>query len=247
MIKISLQPSYILHRRPYRETSLLIELFTLEHGRLTLIAKGVRKTRSTTAGLLQPFVPLLVSWMGRSELMTLTQVESNHSSLSNNKSLPANHLFAGFYLNELLINLLQKYDPHPNLYTMYERTLLAMQAEILPQAALRSFEKCLLIEMGYGLLPTSELLLQQTFAEDRHYRFIFEQGFSACAAVSGDNIFSGKSLLALAKEDWQDVQSLRDAKRLMRLVLATLLGKKQIHSRRLLLAQVKEEECCNES
>ena len=119
MKRVLLQPAYVLHRRAYRETSFLVELFALEYGRLTVIARGARKTKSAIQGLLQPFIPLLVSWSGKTELLTLTHVEANGAI----KFLRGECLFAGFYLNELLMCLLQKWDSHHQLYTVYENTL----------------------------------------------------------------------------------------------------------------------------
>ena len=176
MKQVLLQPAYVLHRRSYRESSFLVELFTPEHGRLTVVARGVRKPRSATPGLLQPFIPLLVSWSGRGELMTLTQVEANGDV----KHLQGECLFAGFYLNELLMCLLQKWDAHALLYTIYEKAVTALQAPILEQKTLRSFEKVLLEELGYGLLPKSDISLHNTFVADRFYRFVPEQGFIPC-------------------------------------------------------------------
>lgn len=235
MKRVLLQPAYVLHRRAYRETSFLVELFTPEHGRLTVIARGARKARSATQGLLQPFVPLLVSFAGKGELMSLSHVEANGEV----KQLHGDCLFAGFYLNELLMCLLEKWDAHTALYAVYERTLLALQVNPLEQKTLRSFEKCLLEELGYGLLPKSDISLHNMFSPDKYYRFIPEQGFILSElgdqSQSEANIFSGKSLLAMAKEDWQDEKSLLDAKRLIRFVLAPLLGGRPLYSRRLFM------------
>lgn len=235
MKRVSLTPAYVLHRRSYRETSFLVELLTLEHGRLTVIAKGVRKAHSASPGLLQPFVPLLVSWAGRGELMALSQVEMNGTAYS----LQGNCLFAGFYLNELLMCLLEKWDAHPQLYSRYEKTLAELQAGPLEQKTLRAFEKYLLEELGYGLLQKSDLALQASFSPDKYYRLVPELGFvvSELGDVSQANgtIFSGKSLLAIANEDWQDETCLRDAKRLTRFMLAPLLGARPIHSRKLFM------------
>src|SRR6185437_9440208 len=137
MKHVLLQPAYVLHIRSYRETSLLVELFTPEYGRLTVIAKGVRQSKSVLAGLLQPFVPLLVSWSGKHELMTLLHAEANGSA----KYLKGECLFAGLYLNELLMYLLQKWDAHLNLFSAYENTLTSLQTNSLEQKTLRSFEK----------------------------------------------------------------------------------------------------------
>ena len=237
MKQVLLQPAYILHRRAYRESSFLIELFTQEYGRLTVVARGVRKLRTTIGGLLQPFVPLLISWSGKGELMTLIQVETNGAI----QPLQGECLFAGFYLNELLMVLLQKWDTHSQLYATYEQTLYALQGNQLEQRILRLFEKHLLEELGYGLLPKSAMSLQNTFSPDKYYQFLPEQGWISVEVdrqqtlpIKG-NIFSGKSLMAIAREEWDEETILQDAKRLTRLILAPLLGARQIHSRRLFL------------
>lgn len=228
MSEVLLQPSFILHRRPYRETSFLVDIFTQDHGRLTVVAKGVRKPRSASPGLLQAFIPVLLSWTGKGELMTMTHVELRGQSLP----LQGESLFAGFYLNELLVALLQKWDPHPDLFAVYEKTLRDLHTG-LNEKILRSFEKYLLEDLGYGLLPKSSSTLD-SIAADKNYRFIADLGFMPAeeAAIAG-NVFSGKSLLAIANEDWQDSTILQEAKRLMRLILLPLLGNKTIYSRRL--------------
>lgn len=243
MKRVFLQPAYVLHRRAYRETSCLVELFTKEHGRLSVVAKGVHNPRSSIQGLLQPFVPLLVSFAGKGELMSLSHVEARGTM----QQLQADCLFAGFYLNELLMALLQKWDAHPVLYAVYEKTLAGLHKNTLEQKTLRVFEKALLQELGYGVLPTSDISLHNTFSPEKCYRFIHEHGFVVCDmhTTSTGNIFSGKSLIAIAQEDWQDEECLADARRLMRLALASLLGARQIHSRRLFMQcknEIKNEE-----
>jgi DNA repair protein RecO (recombination protein O) len=242
MKRVSLQPAYVLHRRPYRESSLLLELFTPEFGRFTAIAKGARKAKSMWAGLLQPFVPVLVSWMGKDELMTLVQAEANGPA----QHLQGECLFAGLYLNELLMYLLQKWDAHAGLYAAYERAIIALQVKVLEQKILRSFEKYLLEELGYGLLPKADASLHNMFVADKFYRFTPEQGFVLYNAMTTDpsaaNVFSGKTLIAIAKEDWQDETCLRDAKRLNRFVLAPLLGTKTIYSRQLFVQRENKDE-----
>jgi len=235
MKPVLLQPAYVLHRRPYRESSFLVDVFTKEQGRLTLIARGARKARSSRSssieGLLQPFLPLLVSFAGNGELATLSQVEVQGRLAP----LQGECLFAGFYLNELLMRLLQKWDAHPRLYTYYEETLSALAAHHLEQKVLRLFEKRLLEELGYGLLPKATSGLQTFFSPECYYRFIPDQGLvmSEQRSQPGNGLFSGKSLLALANEEWPDQASLHDAKRLMRLVLADLLGARPLYSRKL--------------
>lgn len=236
MKRVLLQPAYVLHRRPYRETSFLIELITPEYGRISAVAKGVRKPRSASPGLLQPFVPLVISWSGKHELMTLTDVEANGVI----KNLNGECLFAGLYLNELLMCLLQKWDAHPNLYKAYEQTLAALQLNQLDEKVLRSFEKYLLEELGYGFLPKSIVSLQNNFLPDKFYCFTTENGFVESDHHSA-SAFSGKSLIDIATENWRDAQCLADAKRLIRLILAPLLGARPLHSRRLFLKDTKHE------
>lgn len=235
MKRVSLQPAFVLHRRAYRETSFLVELFTPEYGRLTVVAKGVRKKNSVSQGLLQPFTPLLVSWAGNGDLMSLSSVELNDEV----SPLRGECLFAGFYLNELLMGLLQKWDAHPELYRAYEKTIIALKTDTLDEKVLRSFEKYLLEELGYALLPKSDVSLHNTFLPEKYYRFILDHGFVAselgALSQAKSNIFSGKNLLAIAREDWQDEEILQDAKRLMRLILVPLLGGRPIYSRRLFI------------
>lgn len=231
MKRVLLQPAYILHRRSYRESSFLVDLITPLHGRLTVVARGVRKARSATQGLLQPFVPLLVSWAGNGELVTLAHIEANGEV----RQLQGDSLFAGFYLNELLMCLLQKWDAHPALYFLYEKTIAVLQSQGLQEQTLRSFEKTLLEELGYGMLPKSDISLHNTFSPDKYYRFVPEHGFVLSELDdTSANVFSGKNLLAIAKEEWQQ-DSLRDAKRLTRFVLAPLLGSRPIYSRQLFI------------
>lgn len=226
-MRIFLQPAFILHQRPYRETSVLLDIFTQEYGRISIIARGVRTARSRWRGLLQPFIPLLLSWQGKTELMVLVSAEANGAPIH----LRGNCLLSGFYLNELLVRLLHKSDPSPTLYTIYYDTLIELQKGQLQQKTLRLFEKKLLTELGY------ELQLQaNAFLAEKWYQFFPEQGFKLYEAIITEKkemFFSGKSLLAFAMEQLEDEEALRDAKRLMRLALAPLLGAYPLHSRKL--------------
>lgn len=230
MQSVLLQPAFVLHRRPYRETSMLVDLFSLDYGRLTVIAKGVRKTKSQWAGILQPFVSLSVSWQGRGELMNLNFAESNGGIMT----LAGENIYAGFYLNELLLALMQKWDPHPELFHIYAQTLDGLQQTPLQQHYLRVFELRLLKEIGYGLLPTTN---SAAFVSDQYYHFSPERGFTLVKIENEfDNkpsIFAGKNLLAMLNEDWQDETVLYDTKRLVRCVLTPLLGKRPLYSRML--------------
>ena len=231
---VSLQGAYVLHRRPYRETSFLVDVFTPDDGRFTVVAKGVRKARSNLQGLLQSFTPLTISWQGNGELVTLTHTEMRGEL----KRLHGDCLFAGFYLNELLMILLQKWDPHPALFQWYEKTLTLLQADVLEEKYLRSFERRLLEELGYGLLPKMAVNAPAMILTDHYYRYVPEDGLvtvGACVneSLQHPHLFAGHLLLNIANENWQDSETLSAAKRLMRLILTPMLGNRSLHSRKL--------------
>jgi DNA repair protein RecO (recombination protein O) len=244
MKRISLEPAYILHRRHYRETSVLLEVWSKQQGRLTVIAKGVRQAKSPLSGLAQPFIPLLVTCAGRGELLALSQLEINGMA----RILQGDYLFAGLYLNELLTCLLQKWDPHPQLFDSYEIALQGLELQRDLEPVLRSFEKSLLTELGYGVLPHDLKLAEHAFCAHSFYRFMTDQGFiKATASEVQDaasrlqhHVFSAQTLIAISREDWALPGVLAEAKRLTRIVLAPLLGARPIYSRRLFLQLEKE-------
>jgi len=229
-MRIAMHPAFILHTRPYRETSILLDVFAEEYGRISLIARGVRKEKSRLRGLLQPFVPLLISWQGKTELMTLAAAETNGVPIR----LTGECLLSGLYLNELLMKLLHKHDPCPQLYTIYYQTLLKLQAQKLQQKTLRLFEKNLLEELGYGLQFKHDNR-GDMFNPEAFYHFNTELGFTQCESSESAAIFSGRNVLAFANEELECEEVLRDAKRLMRIALAALLGKYELQSRKLFM------------
>ncbi len=226
---VELEPAYLLHRRPYRETSLLLEALTREQGRVGLVARGGRGPHSRRRALLQPFQPLLLSWSGRGELGTLRTAEPAGPSFA----LTGDALFAGFYANELLLRCLQRQDPSPEIFDDYPR-LLAGLAEGRIEASLRGFEKRLLEALGYGLLLTHDVS-GAPLDPDGHYRYELEQGpVSVTADAAGNLVFRGASLLALAGEHLPDAEALADAKRLLRACLALYLGDRPMKTREVL-------------
>ncbi len=230
MQRVSLQAAFILHQREYRDTSLLLDVFSEEHGRVGLVARGARGRRSPLRGLLQVFRPLLLSWSGRGELASLTAAESAGPALA----LQGETVFSGFYLNELLMRLLTRHDPHAELFPMYARTLQAL-ATGGGQRALRLFEKRLLEELGYALQLDSEADSGALLQPDRDYVFYLERGpVAAVAGAANALCFSGRSLLSLHHEQLDDEQSLRDARRLMRAALALYLGDRPLKTREVL-------------
>lgn len=232
---IQLQSAYILHTRPYRDTSLLIDAFTASQGRISLIAKaarGMRGKKSRFRGLLQAFVPLLLSWRGKTDLMNLLNAEPNNISFPH---LTGKLLVCGLYLNELLIRLLYRYDPYPQLFQAYQTALCSLADN--PNIALRLFEKNLLAELGYALHLNQDSLTKQTLLPHQVYQFIPSQGLVVClnASIQKQFLFSGASLLAMHYEQWDNPTHLLDTKRLFRLALNHLLEGKSIRSRELLL------------
>ncbi len=222
-MRIVLQPAFILHHRPYRETSVIIDFLTENHGRITAVARG---TKGRFRGILQPFIPLLISWSGQSEMVTLTAAEPQGAPIM----LQGSCLFSAFYLNELLVRLLHKHDPCSPIYALYHNTLLALQSDAVQQKNLRIFEKKLLEQLGYAFHLNEEI------KADKYYRYIPEQGFKVFETqehLHSNWIFLGKHLLDFNAEILEDLEALRDAKRLMRLALMPLLGPKPLHSRKL--------------
>jgi DNA repair protein RecO (recombination protein O) len=226
-----LQPALVLHHRAYRDTSLLLELFTPEHGRVGAVARGVRKEKSRWAGLLQLFRPLLVSWSGRGELVTLTGVEEDGLA----PPLAGSALPCGFYINELLLRLLQRNDPHTGLYAAYRATLreLAGGERSAVEAVLRLFEKRLLQELGYGLLLEHTADTGRPVQASERYSYEIERGPVAYNERATGVTVHGSTLLALAAGALREETSLRESKKLMRAVLAHYLGDKPLRSREL--------------
>ena len=234
-----LQCAYVLHHRPYRDNSRLLEVFTRDFGRIGLVARGSRR-RQRGGQILQPFVPLLVSWSGRGELWTLTHAETRGCVVP----MAGVALLSGFYINELLVRLLQRQDPHPLLYDHYDALLIRLAALNDPgdgqtrlPAELRFFEKTLLESLGYGLVFDRTVDGAPVVA-DREYRYDVGRGFTAVTVAEGGSktlVFTGASLLGLAGGAFGDGRALADAKRLMRLLIDQQLAGRPLQSRRLLV------------
>lgn len=203
--RISLQPAYVLSRRPYRESSLLLEIFTRDHGRVGLVARGAQSAKSKLRGILEPLRPLLLSWNERGELGTLTSAEASEIRWT---PLTGEAVYCGWYLNELLLRLITRHDVHPDLFGDYAGTLARLMTPPV-EPALRVFEKRLLAELGYGLLLPDDLDPAQC------YRYDWDEG-----PVPAGSGYRGDSLLALANEQLQTPEQLRDARHLLRATLA---------------------------
>jgi len=224
------QRGFVLHTYPYRETSLIVEALVADHGRIALVARGARRPRSELRGVLQSFQPLMLSWAGGGELKTLLRAEWRGG-------LPlvgGPALMCGFYLNELLLKLLPREDPHPRLFRDYEDTL-ARLAEGADQApVLRGFELKLLAELGYALPLTHEADTGAPVDPGARYYYAFERGPRLTAAEPGKRYpqIRGATLLALAGLEFQSAEAAAEAKQLMREVLDHYLERRAISSRR---------------
>jgi DNA repair protein RecO (recombination protein O) len=226
---IYLQPAYVLHSRPYRETSLIFDVLTEEYGKATLIAKGVRNKKSTTAALLQPFMPLLVSYVGKSELRNLSHVELNPPVTK----LEGMSLYCGFYLNELLNHFLQANDPCPEIYQNYHQCLNLLQNNLDDiEVALRLFELDLLESLGYGLQLAYDFEQEKPIEAEKKYHYIPDQG----PVIAENGHFSGMTLKALQAKNLENIQSLAEAKQLMRQVIDFHLQGQPLKSRSLIRA-----------
>ena len=224
------QPAFVLHTYPYRETSAIVEMLSAVHGRVALVARGAKRTRSELRGVLQAFQPLTVSWAGTGELKTLIRAEWRGGL----PLVTGSALLCGFYLNELVLKLVPREDPHPRLYDEYESALsrLANGAEQAP--VLRQFELRLLAELGYALPLTHEVETGRPVDPEGRYYYAFERGPRTVAAEPGRRypLVRGATLLALAKADYSAPESAAEAKRLMREVLDYYLEQRIIVSRR---------------
>lgn len=234
-MRVELQSAYILHRRNFRNTSVILEIFTPDFGRIGLVAKGVRTIKSKTNGLLQSFQPLLMSWVGRSDLKTLTHVEADGYV----NALVGTSFAQVFYLNELLLRLLQREDAHEEIFQLYNQTLSNIRhaktdiSDI--ERLLRLFELKLLQELGYGLMLEHEADTGKNLNENSQYQYVVERGPVLVSGVEKTigPVVSGKSLLAFAQYNLTDGECLRDCKRVMRYVLKHYLGDQPLQSRML--------------
>ena len=228
-MRVADEPAFVLHHHDYGETSLLLEMFSRQHGRLGLIAKGARRPKSPLRATLIPFQMLAVNFSGRGELPTL----SNAESLAPAALLTGEALYCGLYLNELLMRLLHRHDPHEGLFQGYADALQGLATSANLESALRLFEKRLLDEIGYGLVLDHSVDDGRPVQAEAHYRYLPERGPVAAKAGDDGIPVSGRSLLALAREQLDDETVRHEAKRLLRALLARQLGTRPLLSRRL--------------
>ena len=225
------EQAYVLHSYPYRESSLLLETFTRPFGRVTMIARGARRPRSALRGVLQSFQPLSLAWFGRGEVRTLTRAEWQGGLAL----LQGEALMCGFYLNELLMRLMPREDPHENLFERYQLALAALSRREASASVLRGFEKVLLAELGYAMNLDRDGASGNPLDPDALYTYDPERGpvEIADAEAAAEPRLSGRALLAIAREDYREPETQAQAKSLMRLLINHRLDYQPLRSRRI--------------
>lgn len=229
--RISSQPGFVLHSYPYKETSLIVDVFTRDYGRVALIAKGAKRPHSALRGVLQTFQPLSVGWTGKSELRTMTGAEWVGGMLPLEKSA----LLCGFYLNELLVKLLARDDPHAALFDHYVATLNQLAHQEPAPIVLRKFERSLLKETGVAGDYTTCTATGQRVVPDAPYVVDPERGPRPPMPADIWPQVSGKTLLDMEREDYADAATQGQSKMLMRFLLAHHLGGAPLNTRQILI------------
>ena len=223
--------AYVLHSYPYRETSLIVETFSRAQGRVALLARGARRPRAALRGALIQFQPLLLSWAGKGELRTLMKAEW----IGGLPMLRGEPLLCAFYLNELLIRLLPREDPHEALFDRYAGAIGELGASTEPAPTLRGFEKRLLAELGYALTLDRDARTGGAIDPEASYTYEFERGPVPVADSDGAPVvLSGRALLGIARDDYSDPETAGQSKALMRLLINHRLETQTLHSRRIL-------------
>jgi len=221
----------ILHSYPYRETSLLLEVFARGFGRVSMVARAARSPRSTLRGVLLAFQPLTVSWFGKGEVRTLARAEW----MGGHPRLQGEALMCGFYLNELLLRLLPREDPHDALFARYRDALRLLASPGDSAPVLRSFERALLKEMGYAMPLERDSANGSAIDPAKNYRYDPERGPIEVDGAAGDIAVSGRTLLDMARDDYSDPQTQQQAKALMRSLLNHRLEYQPLKSRRIFM------------
>ena len=229
--RVSSQPAFVLHSYPYKETSLIVDVFSRDYGRVALVAKGAKRPHSKLRAVLQTFQPLTLGWSGKAEVRTLTSAEWIGGLLPLEKSA----LLCGFYLNELLVKLLARDDPHPALFDHYIATLNQLAHDEPAPIVLRKFERALLKETGVGGNLSVCTATGHTVEPDRVYVVDPERGPRPAHPADNTPRVHGKTLLDMEQEDYRDATTQAQSKFLMRFLLAHHLGGAPLNTRQILI------------
>lgn len=229
--RIDDEQAFVLHLHPYSETSLVVDVFSRNHGRVALLARGARRPRSAMRGMLMAFQPLELGWFGSGEVKTLAKAEW----IGGMPLLAGRCLLLGYYLNELLVKMLAREDAHPALFAAYAAALQALAQGAADAPELRRFEKTLLKELGYGLTLDVDAANGAPVRPERRYVYQVERGPVEAASDEQLPVLLGKTLLDLAADDYADPRTLAEGKLLMRQLIAHHLGGKPLQSRRVFM------------
>lgn len=233
-MSIECHNAFILHRRAYRETSQIIDLFCQDVGKVSVVYKGGRSSTRMKRGMAQPFTLLLATYFGRSSLKTVKTLEAQTQVIP----LQGKRLYVAMYINELLYRLLQAETACDGLFECYQRTLLSIASEEDPQQALRLFELTLLETLGYGVNFERDVYSDEEIEAGFQYQYQQQLGFFAKQAICNPNhVYDGQDIINLSQRNLQSASTLKMAKRFCRQALAELLGDKPLHSRALFAAK----------
>jgi DNA repair protein RecO (recombination protein O) len=228
--RAELEPGYVLHAYAYKETSLIVEAFTRRFGRVSLLARGARRPRSAMRGVLLAFHPLRLTWSTSAELGTLMAAEWGGGQ----KALAGVGLMCGFYLNELLLRLLPRDDAHEALFDAYATALVRLSTGEAQAGVLRGFERRMLAELGYAPVLDREAESGAAIEPEKRYSYEAERGPVETRRSNGDSVVSGRTLLDMVADDYEDARTREEARRLMRALIAERLGGQSLHTRAVL-------------
>ena len=228
--RVQQEPAWVLHHRPFRDTSRILDVLTRDHGRLAVVARGSRTGRSRLKGILRPFLPLRLSWVIRTDMGTLTGAEMNGAPVS----LTGEALMSGYYVNELMLRLVHRHDPQPEIFAIYESTIGALNGAIAVAPVLRRFEMETLALLGYAPNLDHDAGSGQALDPDMTYEYRLEQGPVAVESSDGPMLFSGTILQAIDRGDFSNPVVLEAAGRLLRCVIDWHLDGWELQSRKVL-------------
>ncbi|OCH13065.1 MULTISPECIES: DNA repair protein RecO [unclassified Aliivibrio] len=230
-----LQRCFVLHRRPYSESSLILDVFSEEYGRLSIISKGARSKRSNLKGVLQAFTPLLMKWSGKGSMRTLRQAESISLAIP----LTGINLYSAMYINELVVRVIEQETPYPALFLDYLTALTELAQTNNPEPALRRFELALLSSLGYGVDFLHCAGSGEMVSPEMTYRYREQKGFMASIRHDPLMSFKGNELIAISERRFITPEQLKAAKRFTRIALKPYLGGKPLKSRELFLPRTR--------
>ena len=222
---------WLLHHRPFRDSSRILDILSRDHGRVALVARGVRSAKSRLRGILMPFNPLQLSWVIRSDLGTMTGAEMNGRSLV----LTGDALLSGYYLNELLLNLLHRHDPQPGIFSIYSETLARLSTGQAVAASLRYFELELLRMLGYAPNLDHDTVSGKALRADGMYQYRIEEGPVPVSDPHGPMVFTGAELIAIGARAFDRPEVVHNAGSLLRDIIRFHLGGKELKSRKVMM------------